>query len=98
MVALLSPGWMPSNPTESFPGAPGCLTITVRWLLATVLMQTHTSMRSPDTVQSRDQKRAYRRFHRKKNLPWNAVKVHLLLLIAANIHSLVLFVSLDSPL
>lgn len=48
VVALLSPGWMPSNPTESFLGAPLCLVMTVRWLLAAVLMQMHIWVCSHD--------------------------------------------------
>lgn len=74
MVALLSPAWMPSNPTESFLGAPGCLVMTVRWLLAAVLMQMHIWVCSHDIFPILWSKTCLWMFSREKPPTWDAVK------------------------
>lgn len=71
-VALLSPGWMPSNPTESFVGAPKCLMMAwdgfwqqyqCKWIFEC----------AHDIFQSCDQKRAYGNLQGKKK-SWDTVK------------------------
>lgn len=74
VVALLSPSWMLSNPTESFLGAPLCLVMTVRWLLAAVLMQMHIWVCSHDIFPILWSKTCLWTFSREKTLTWDTVK------------------------